>query len=111
MDLALVQAESPAFEIGEHRFDPGQDYWITHFFCMFFLGAAVWWTLDGRISERALWLYVALVVVRLGIDVYGSATDTDRNFRWPLADLYDDWWNAICRAVESDSLAERIPSL
>jgi len=32
-------------------------------------------------------------------------------FRWPIADLYDDWWNSIHRAVESDSSAERIPSL
>ena len=31
-------------------------------------------------------------------------------FRWPIADLYDDWWNAIERVVGSDS-AERIPSL
>ena len=31
-------------------------------------------------------------------------------FRWPITDLYDDWWNAIRRAVESDS-TERIPSL
>jgi phosphoribosylformylglycinamidine synthase len=30
---------------------------------------------------------------------------------WPITDLYDDWWNAIPRAVESDSAAERIPSL
>jgi phosphoribosylformylglycinamidine synthase len=34
----------------------------------------------------------------------------DEDFRWPIADLHDDWWNAIRRAVESDS-AERIPSL
>jgi phosphoribosylformylglycinamidine synthase subunit PurL len=33
------------------------------------------------------------------------------NFSWPVADLYDDWWNAIRRAIESDSGAERIPSL
>src|SRR5438874_5017581 len=32
-------------------------------------------------------------------------------FRWPIADLYDDWWNAIRCAVESDSSSERIPSL
>jgi phosphoribosylformylglycinamidine synthase II len=32
-------------------------------------------------------------------------------FIWPIADLYDDWWNAIRRLVESDSSAERIPSL
>jgi phosphoribosylformylglycinamidine synthase subunit PurL len=30
---------------------------------------------------------------------------------WPIADLHDDWWNAIRRAVESDSAAEGIPSL
>jgi phosphoribosylformylglycinamidine synthase subunit PurL len=30
-------------------------------------------------------------------------------FRWPLTDLYDAWWNAIRRAVESDT--DRIPSL
>jgi phosphoribosylformylglycinamidine synthase len=35
----------------------------------------------------------------------------DEDLRWPIADLYDDWWNAIRRAVESDSSAERIPSL
>jgi phosphoribosylformylglycinamidine synthase len=33
------------------------------------------------------------------------------NFRWPMADLYDDWWNSITRLIESDSSAERIPSL
>jgi phosphoribosylformylglycinamidine synthase II len=32
-------------------------------------------------------------------------------FSWPVADLHDDWWNAIRRAVESDSGAEGIPSL
>jgi phosphoribosylformylglycinamidine synthase len=29
-------------------------------------------------------------------------------FRWPVAEIYDDWWNAIRRAVEHD---ESIPSL
>jgi phosphoribosylformylglycinamidine synthase II len=32
-------------------------------------------------------------------------------FSWPVSDLYDDWWNAIRRAVESDLAAEGIPSL
>ncbi|HEU5248231.1 MAG TPA: phosphoribosylformylglycinamidine synthase subunit PurL, partial [Candidatus Udaeobacter sp.] len=32
-------------------------------------------------------------------------------FSWPIADLQDDWWNAIRRSVESDSAAEGIPSL
>ena len=35
----------------------------------------------------------------------------DQNFTWPIADLYDDWWNSIRRLVESDSGAEGIPSL
>jgi len=35
----------------------------------------------------------------------------NEKFSWPLADLYDDWWNSIRRAVESDSAAEGIPSL
>jgi phosphoribosylformylglycinamidine synthase II len=32
-------------------------------------------------------------------------------FSWPIADLHDDWWNAIRRVVESGSAAEGIPSL
>src|SRR5881227_92919 len=27
----------------------------------------------------------------------------DQEFEWPIADLYDDWWNSIRRLVESDS--------
>jgi phosphoribosylformylglycinamidine synthase II len=33
----------------------------------------------------------------------------EETFRWPLTDLYDDWFNAIRRAVEDET--ERIPSL
>jgi len=40
-----------------------------------------------------------------------SIRANDETFRWPIADLYDDWWNSIRRVVESDSSAERIPSL
>jgi phosphoribosylformylglycinamidine synthase subunit PurL len=36
---------------------------------------------------------------------------SDQKFAWPIADLYDDWWNSIRRLVESDSSVERIPSL
>jgi phosphoribosylformylglycinamidine synthase len=32
------------------------------------------------------------------------------NFSWSVAELYDDWWNSIRHAVESES-AEPIPSL
>jgi phosphoribosylformylglycinamidine synthase subunit PurL len=35
----------------------------------------------------------------------------DQKFSWQIVDLYDDWWNSIRRLVESDSSAERIPSL
>jgi phosphoribosylformylglycinamidine synthase len=33
------------------------------------------------------------------------------SFDWAIADLHDLWWNAIRRAIESDSGAEGIPSL
>jgi ABC-type sugar transport system substrate-binding protein len=33
----------------------------------------------------------------------------DKTFGWQITDLYDDWWNAIRRAVEDET--ERIPSL
>ncbi len=33
------------------------------------------------------------------------------NFSWPIAEIYDDWWNSIRRLVESDTCAEGIPSL
>ena len=32
----------------------------------------------------------------------------EQTFRWPVAEIYDEWWNAIRRAVEQD---ESIPSL
>src|SRR5262245_26201828 len=32
----------------------------------------------------------------------------EQTFRWPVAEIYDDWWNAIRRAVEQE---ESIPSL
>src|SRR5438045_2666442 len=35
----------------------------------------------------------------------------NEEFFWPVSDLYDDCWNAIRRAVESDLAAEGIPSL
>ena len=33
----------------------------------------------------------------------------EETFRWQITDLYDDWWNAIRRAVEDET--DRIPSL
>jgi phosphoribosylformylglycinamidine synthase subunit PurL len=35
----------------------------------------------------------------------------NEEFSWSVRTLYDDWWNAIRLAVESDSAAEGIPSL
>ena len=32
----------------------------------------------------------------------------EQTFRWPLAEIHDQWWNAIRRAVEQE---ESIPSL
>ena len=32
----------------------------------------------------------------------------EQTYRWRVAEIYDDWWNAIRRTVEQD---ESIPSL
>ena len=45
---------------------------------------------------------------KVGGDELRVAVD-DETFRWPVTDLYDDWWNAIRRAVEDQT--EGIPSL
>ncbi len=34
-----------------------------------------------------------------------------RVFAWPVAQLHDQWWNAISRALASDSTGQRLPSL
>ncbi|MBI3866576.1 MAG: acyltransferase [Planctomycetia bacterium] len=41
------------------------DMWIIQFFSMFFLGAAAWWALDGRIPRDVFWLYATLVAGRI----------------------------------------------
>jgi peptidoglycan/LPS O-acetylase OafA/YrhL len=46
----------------------GGDMWITHFFCMFFLGASAWWVLDGRVPAAVFWSGAALFAVRLAWD-------------------------------------------
>ena len=45
----------------DHRYED----WILFFFCMFFLGSLVWWTLEGRLSAWFLWAYVAMMAARL----------------------------------------------
>jgi peptidoglycan/LPS O-acetylase OafA/YrhL len=42
------------------------EMWIIRYFSMFFLGTAVWWTIDQRIPHWSFWLYVAAFVVRIG---------------------------------------------
>lgn len=48
---------------------PAGDMWITRFFCMFFFGAAAWWTLDGRIPRVLFWLYGAALLSRILLQV------------------------------------------
>ncbi len=48
---------------------PSGDMWITRYFCMFFLGASAWWTLDGRIPKAVFWLYVAAFAGRILLQV------------------------------------------
>jgi phosphoribosylformylglycinamidine (FGAM) synthase-like enzyme len=35
----------------------------------------------------------------------------EATYRWPVVHLHDQWWNAIRRALESDSSGDRLPSL
>lgn len=48
---------------------PAGDMWITRFFSMFFLGAAAWWTLDGRIPRVIFWIYAAALMSRILLQV------------------------------------------
>jgi peptidoglycan/LPS O-acetylase OafA/YrhL len=41
------------------------DMWIIRFFCMFFLGSAAWWALDGRIPQSVFWIYAAAFAGRI----------------------------------------------
>jgi peptidoglycan/LPS O-acetylase OafA/YrhL len=38
--------------------------WVTHFFAFFFLGAMIWWTLEGRMPKLAFWAFVGAVLLR-----------------------------------------------
>jgi peptidoglycan/LPS O-acetylase OafA/YrhL len=40
------------------------DSWAVHFFIYFFLGALVFWTIDGRMPKALLWGLVAAILVR-----------------------------------------------
>ena len=52
----------------------------------------------------------AVVVGKTGGDTLTIQSGAE-TFRWPIRQLHDDWWNAIARAIESDSSTDRIPSL
>ena len=45
------------------------DMWVVRFFCMFFLGASAWWTLDGRIPRSLFWLYAAAFAGRIVMQI------------------------------------------
>ncbi len=49
------------------RDDGATENWVIHFFHYFFLGALVWWTLDGRTPKALFWAYIALFAVRIGL--------------------------------------------
>src|SRR5262249_46222320 len=49
-------------------YDPSRDHWLSHFFCMFFLGSLAWWVMDGRLPAWLFWGYSALVISRVGYD-------------------------------------------
>ncbi|HEV3005767.1 MAG TPA: acyltransferase family protein, partial [Pirellulales bacterium] len=46
------------------------EMWIVRFFCMFFLGVAAWWAMDGRIPRVWFWLYVAAFAGRILLEAH-----------------------------------------
>lgn len=68
--LGLLVVFAPPAMVSLYRWNPvgGNDMWIIHFFCLFFLGMTAWWALDGRVPAWVFWGYTALVVTRLGYD-------------------------------------------
>jgi peptidoglycan/LPS O-acetylase OafA/YrhL len=73
---------------------PSGDMWITRFFCMFFLGAAAWWTLDGRIPKLVFWLYVAAFAGRILLEMY-----------WVHRAHSERWGNNLTMALTAALLA------
>ncbi|MSR58300.1 MAG: acyltransferase [Planctomycetaceae bacterium] len=74
--LLVVFAPIAVLSLFWWNLDSATDMWIIHFFCMFFLGCAAWWALDGRVPSRVFWGYVSLLLVRLALDAreaYGEA--------------------------------------
>lgn len=53
------------------------DMWIIRFFCMFFLGAAALWTLEGWIPAALFWLYVVAVVGRIVMQAWFEGLSDD----------------------------------
>ncbi len=69
----------------------------------------------GGDAEKAL---QTLLAAGVSASQIGRVEGTDllirangKTFQWPVADLHDQWWNAIRRALQSDSATERLPSL
>jgi peptidoglycan/LPS O-acetylase OafA/YrhL len=63
--LLLVFAPAAAMSLFVWNLQPNNDMWISHFYCMFFLGMAAWWALDGRVPGWVFWGYAFLVGARL----------------------------------------------
>jgi len=38
--------------------------WVFHFFAYFFLGAMIWWTMEGRLPKMLFWAFVAAALYR-----------------------------------------------
>lgn len=57
--------------------DYDNDMWIIRFFCMFFLGTAAWWALDGRVSQFVFWGYAAAFAGRILLQVHRKSWSDD----------------------------------
>jgi phosphoribosylformylglycinamidine synthase len=66
-------------------------------------------------AERAMHMLTAEGIAAIRI---GTVSETElsikvgpETLRWPVAQLHDEWWNSIRRAVEGDASTDRVPSL
>jgi peptidoglycan/LPS O-acetylase OafA/YrhL len=63
--LAVVFFPLATASLWAFNLDHLYENWVLFFFCMFFLGSIVWWSLEGRLSAWFFWAYVAMMVARL----------------------------------------------
>ncbi|HKD37709.1 MAG TPA: acyltransferase [Pirellulales bacterium] len=64
LPLVLCFAPLGLASLFSFSLNPDNTDWLIHFFAFFFLGAMIWWTLEGRMPKVLFWGLVATIVLR-----------------------------------------------